>query len=58
MKKISMIGTFLFILYLVVVFCLFFNYDKKLLVVFSSIGSAIYVIFLKKYADNEKNETK
>lgn len=57
MKKISIIGTVLFILYLIVVFYLFFN-DKKLLAVFSSIGVAVYVIFYKKYVDNEKDETK
>lgn len=58
MKKISMIGTFLFIVYLIMIFCLFFNYDKKLLAVFSSIGSAVYVIFIKKYIDIGKNKTK
>lgn len=57
MKNINIIGTVLFILYLIAVFCLFFN-DKKLLAVFSSIGVAVYVIFYKKYVDNEKDETK
>ncbi|WP_106460022.1 hypothetical protein [Anaerococcus sp. Marseille-P3915] len=56
MRKVSMIGTSFFIIYLITIFCLFYNYDKKLLAVFSSIGSAVYVIFVKKYIDYEKNE--
>lgn len=48
MKKIRMIGTFLFIVYLIMIFCLFFNYDKKLLAVFLPIGLAVYVIFINK----------
>ena len=54
MKKRSVIVTILFLIYLVVVFTVFFN-EKKILVIFASIGLAIFAATIKriKNSDNE-----
>ena len=54
MKKRSVMITILFLIFLVVVFTVFFN-DKKILVIFASIGLAIFAATIKriKNTDNE-----
>ena len=47
MKK-ETIFTLMFLVYLVVIFFLFYHNEKKLLAIFASIGSAIYIINLKR----------
>lgn len=40
--------TILFIIYLVIVFFVFFNKDKKMVSIFTAIGTSIYIISIKR----------
>ena len=53
MKKEIFIRTCLFIIYLVIIFIVFFNSDRRMLTIFSAMGSSLYIIFIKKHIDNK-----
>lgn len=47
MKNKKLIITILFILYLIMIFYIFYNSDKRLVGVFSAIGASIYIITIR-----------
>ncbi len=51
MKHVKVFSTIIFIFYLILIFLIFFNSDKNQMTVYSSIGSAIYIIIIKRYSD-------
>lgn len=53
MKKSKLAATVAFLVYVVIVFLIFYNIDKKMLAIFCALGTALYAALLKRFSDSK-----
>ena len=53
MNKSKLAATVAFLVYVVIVFLIFYNIDKKMLAIFCALGTALYAALLKRFSDSK-----
>lgn len=52
-EETKLAATVAFLVYVVIVFLIFYNIDKKMLAIFCCMGTALYAALLKRFSDSK-----